>query len=456
MRRIPLVLFSLSIVVLGMGQKATSSEKPIKTVKRVFKDYIKYSESTDSQENKDSISKALKRLQVSSKEKDLFLLIEVWMYYDPTDFPTRELIEPIFFKNKEAANRAVHGRIRMRAKGEDKTAPFSDLLDLKDRLSKAPSIDVQSAEVKFLIDTTISIMKNNAVNASTVDWNKLRNDALMKAKDLTDPYQLGPTMRFIYKSINDFHGAFFYKDSVFQWRLNETPVPDSFMNEWKKGVQSITMVLDKDIGYLRIPSMPVPNQEDYNTKAQKLNDSLCALLDKNIKGIILDLRLNGGGALHPMILGVEQLLTQGYIGSFRVKKKEDWFIRNNGFYVDTILYSKITPRCNVNAQQIPIVMLVSPYTGSSAECLIIAFKGRNNTVLLGSKTAGYTTVNTGMSLSETAFMNLAVGYSADKNGKVYKEAIEPDIPFTSVDKFNDIPNDEKVKAAIKWLKLHIQ
>ncbi len=52
-------------------------------------------------------------------------------------------------------------------------------------------------------------------------------------------------------------------------------------------------------------------------------------------------------------------------------------------------------------------------------------------------------------------MNLAIGYSADKNGKVYKEAIEPDIPFTSIDKFNDIENDAKVKAAIKWLKLHI-
>jgi C-terminal processing protease CtpA/Prc len=99
----------------------------------------------------------------------------------------------------------------------------------------------------------------------------------------------------------------------------------------------------------------------------------------------------------------------------------------------------------------PIVMLISPHTGSSAECLIIAFKGRNNTVLLGSKTAGYVTVNTGMPINNTAYINLAVGYSADRNEKIYKEAIEPDLPFTSVDKFNDIRNDEKVKAAIKWL-----
>lgn len=100
-------------------------------------------------------------------------------------------------------------------------------------------------------------------------------------------------------------------------------------------------------------------------------------------------------------------------------------------------------------------MLVSPVTGSAAECFIIAFKGRKNTVLLGAKTAGLVTVNTGIPINDTAFMNLAIGYSADRNGKVYKDAIEPDISFTATDKFNDIENDEKVKAAIKWLKLHI-
>jgi len=94
-----------------------------------------------------------------------------------------------------------------------------------------PSTQAQSEEVKFLIDTTIVILKNNAVNANTVDWDKLRNEAFVYAKDVTDPYQLGPTMRYLYKSINDFHGAFFYKDSTFQWRLNTSVVSDSIMNE---------------------------------------------------------------------------------------------------------------------------------------------------------------------------------------------------------------------------------
>jgi len=312
----------------------------------------------------------------------------------------------------------------------------------------------QSNEVKFLIDTSISIMSHNAVNANTVNWEKLKKNALAKAASINNPYQLGAVMRYLYRSINDFHGAFFYKDSIFQWHKNEPIVSDSIMNEWRKGSGIKTKILENNIGYLRIPSMPISSQKDFYKKAQKLNDSLCSLLVKNIRGIILDLRLDGGGAMHPMILGVEQLLKQGKIGSFQTKKKEDWIIKENCFFVDTALISRITPKCNLNAQNIPLVMLISPVTGSAAECFIISFKGRKETILLGSETAGYVTVNAGFRINDIASMNLSIGYSADKYGKIYKEAIKPDIPFISPDSFNDIINDEKVKAAINWLKLH--
>ena len=321
-------------------------------------------------------------------------------------------------------------------------------------LTKTISIHAQSDEVKFLIDTTISIMKNNSVNANTVNWDILRSNALMQAKNINNPYDLGFTMRYLYKSINDFHGAFFWKDSMFQWRHEGPAISDSIMNEWKKGVQSITMVLDKNTGYLRIPPMAGGSKEDYDSKAQTLNDSLCVLLNKNIKGIILDARLDGGGAMFPMILGVKQLLSQGFLGSFRTKKKEDWFIKNNGFFIDTTLLTEVKPKCDVNAENIPIVILVGPGTGSSGEFFLMAFKGRKNTILVGSKTAGWVTVNTGIPINDTASMNLSIGYGADRNGNMYKEALEPDITITSVDKFNDIANDETVKAAIKWLKPH--
>jgi C-terminal processing protease CtpA/Prc len=191
----------------------------------------------------------------------------------------------------------------------------------------------------------------------------------------------------------------------------------------KKGVQSITAVLDKNIGYLRIPSMPGGSKEDFDRKAQTLNDSLCVLLSKNIKGIILDARLDGGGAMFPMILGVRQLLSDGFIGSFRTKKKEDWTIKNNGFFIDTTLLTEVKPKCEVNAQNIPVVILVGPGTGSSGEFFLMAFKGRKNTILLGSPTAGWVTVNTGIQINDTAFMNLSIGYGTDRMEKFIRRPL---------------------------------
>lgn len=319
---------------------------------------------------------------------------------------------------------------------------------------KIQFVSAQSKEVRFLIDTCITILKQRSVAAGTVNWNKIEKTALSKAAGITDAYKLGPVIRYIYEALNDFHGAFFYKDSTFKIEHHRIPVSDSIQKEWNKGISIKTEMLENNIGYLRIPYMSTGSREENNNKAQKLNDSLCSLLEKKIKGIVLDLRLNGGGDMHLMILGVEQLLGEGHLGSFHVRKKEDWILKDNTFFADTSAIVNISPKCNINAQNIPIVILTSPGTGSSGEFFVMAFKGRKKTILLGDKTAGYVTVIAGVPVNNTAYMYISVGYGADRNGKIYKDALKPDIPFTSPDSFNDIKNDKKVKAAINWLKTH--
>jgi hypothetical protein len=84
--------------------------------------------------------------------------------------------------------------------------------------------------------------------------------------------------------------------------------------------------------------------------------SLCKILTTNIKRIIIDLRINGGGAMHPMILGVEQILGNGKVGSFQTKRKENWLIKDNRLCIDTSLLTAIIPKCTVEAQSIPVVL----------------------------------------------------------------------------------------------------
>ena len=117
--------------------KTDKKETPIKTVDRVFKSYIKQSENTDSPTNKDAMKNALQLIQTKSDVQGLPLLINVWMYYDPTDFPTRKLIQPIFTKDKKNTLVAIDKRLNKKKKWENKeTAPYYDLVSLKDELTK--------------------------------------------------------------------------------------------------------------------------------------------------------------------------------------------------------------------------------------------------------------------------------------------------------------------------------
>jgi carboxyl-terminal processing protease len=310
----------------------------------------------------------------------------------------------------------------------------------------------QSKEVKFLIDTTIALMKNNSVNRNKVDWKTIEANVYPQITAKENAYQLGPVYRYLFKSVNDFHGAFYCWDSTYKWQRDESKSSDSIMNEWKKGVFIQTQILDKNIGYLRVPYISFDaDRSKLDKKSQSLNDSLCSLLDENVKGIVLDLRLNGGGAMYPMMLGLEQLLQYGKVGSFENKDHQSWILKDDGFYLDTMLLTAITPKCKVLNKDLPVAILIGNGTGSSGEFLAISFKNRKKTVFIGTETAGYITTTRGFKINDAVTLLIAVGYGKDRTGQIYENALQPDMHSSDPDSFNDIKKDGKVLAAAKWI-----
>jgi hypothetical protein len=309
----------------------------------------------------------------------------------------------------------------------------------------------QSKEVKFLIDTSIAIMKTNAINRDKVDWGKLEKEVYSQIANKENAYQLGPVYRMLFKSLNDFHGGFYCWDSTYKWQRQAPEYSDSIKNEWKKGVFLEKEMLQDNIGYLRVPYMSFAERSELDKKAQSLNDSLCALLDNNVTGIVLDLRLNGGGAMFPMMLGLEQLLQDGKIGSF-TEGGTEWILKDNSFRLDTAILTAITPKCQAANKNIPVAILIGPATGSSGEFLAMAFKERENTIFIGAETAGYITSTRGFVINDAVTLLLSTGYGRDRTGKVYDKALSPDIRMNEPDSFNDIKNDKKVLAGVKWIK----
>jgi hypothetical protein len=127
------LLFLLAISLTAFGQSENRNQS-IRTVDRIFAGYIKQNESTDSEVNRIEMELALKSLQAECDIKYFSRLIDVWMYYDPTDFPTRRLVMPILLRDKPEALKAIEKRIKKKKKWEtNDTAPFSELISLREK-----------------------------------------------------------------------------------------------------------------------------------------------------------------------------------------------------------------------------------------------------------------------------------------------------------------------------------
>ncbi|GAA4345357.1 S41 family peptidase [Flaviaesturariibacter amylovorans] len=308
----------------------------------------------------------------------------------------------------------------------------------------------QSVNTKFLIDTTISIMKSVSISTDTVDWTERKNQMLQRTTGGDDSTDLQNAFGFLYQSLNDAHGALRYKNKRYGWSPAMPPVDDSLENEFKKGDFVKTQFLSDKIGYLRIPSMA---HEFRDSLVKHLNDSLCYLLNRKIKGLVIDLRLNGGGSMTPMILGVQQLLGEGTVAGFTTNQgRVIVHLTKNGIYYDSSQKLSFKPTCVTDASRLPVVLLTSFETASSGECLLISFVGRPNTLVIGIPTQGMTSALSWMKVSEEARIGVATAYVNDRSGKVYKGALQPDLYINTVNKMNDIQHDPKVLAAVRWLK----
>lgn len=116
-------------------------DKPIEAIKKVFVDYVKHKESTDSEDNKDLMTNSLKLLDKVTEPNELEILINVWMYYDPTDFPSRDLVFNVLQKNLRESIQAIKIRINNKREWEtDDTAPYSELNYLLKQLETKNSL----------------------------------------------------------------------------------------------------------------------------------------------------------------------------------------------------------------------------------------------------------------------------------------------------------------------------
>lgn len=218
----------------------------------------------------------------------------------------------------------------------------------------------------------------------------------------------------------------------------------------------LVKLLPHRIGYIRLPGINAGGSlAQQQAAAVIVRDSVARLFGRRVKAWILDLRLNDGGAMAPMLAGIAPLLGDGHLGGFvdhTGQAQEQWRLRRGNFYLDTLAVTALPAPSHHVPSDRPIAVLLSGLTASSGEIVAISLKGRPATRFFGEPTYGATTANTSYRIQGSSYLTLAGSVDADRNGHVYLVRVQPDELITGGDNFVDVAQDAKVRAALQWLK----
>ncbi|MCX2452530.1 S41 family peptidase [Pedobacter sp. PLR] len=310
--------------------------------------------------------------------------------------------------------------------------------------------------VKKYLDSSLVIIEKNALNSSKVDWKELRKDVYKKTAGARTYEDILPVYTYIFEQIDDHHGSLKFKQKTYGWTGKEQPNVNNLIKAATKKYTNVRSErIGKDIGYILIPGNSDFRSQHMDSISRSIKQAIAKIHNKHIKGWIIDLRVNTGGNMYPMIAGLTEFLGEGKVGGFMTSDHQpdgNWIIKEGVFYVDSIQVSPVKYEGYPIKKDLPIAVLISGYTASSGEMTAITTIGRKNSIRIGENSAGYTTSNLGFELNGYSGLNLAVDYASDRNGQIYPKNLRPDVLVPDGDNFEKLKDDEKIKKAVLWLK----
>ncbi len=179
-------------------------------------------------------------------------------------------------------------------------------------------------------------------------------------------------------------------------------------------------MMDNGIGYVRLITFG-------EKTPQELENALRDLLAQHPKGLILDLRNNGGGYLSTAVAVASQFLPPDQVVLYE----------RSGDGTEEAYYTRGKPL----AADLPLVVLVNEGTASASEIVAGALQDHGRAVLVGERTFGKGSVQQWIPLqSDGGAVRITVAYWLTPNKRlIHKQGLTPD---------EEVPLDE---AEIQWL-----
>ncbi len=187
-------------------------------------------------------------------------------------------------------------------------------------------------------------------------------------------------------------------------------------------------VISKDLGYIRITTFSKTSSEEFNAELKELTD-------KQVKGLVIDLRDNGGGYVDQGLKICDAILPECTIGYLENKKGDRETYNSDEACID-----------------VPLAVLVNEKTASASEILAAAVKGNNAGSIVGTRTFGKGLSQKEYKFSDGSCLKLTVAqYLTPAGDPIDGKGIKPDKKVKESDDPEE-NDDLQLKAAVKLLR----
>lgn len=273
-----------------------------------------------------------------------------------------------------------------------------------------------------VVDEVIRLAREKAFNRARPDWPAVEREAdTLIAKN---PGEAGRTaaIRHVLASLKDRHSS--YRPPM------ATSIAATAKPEGRRQAPvpiAVALLEPNRTGRLVINAWR-GGSDTLPAATRTVRDELNNALAASACGIVIDVSANIGGNMWPMMGGIAPLYDEGVLETFQSVTGESQVVnvRNGVLHMNASAFPRVqlTPLVAVPKR---IAVVIGRGTASSGEILALGFKGQHNVRFFGQPTAGATTANQTVRLSNGGQLALTTARILDRGGRVHDGPVRPDV-----------------------------
>ncbi|MEM7431657.1 MAG: S41 family peptidase [Pseudomonadota bacterium] len=288
----------------------------------------------------------------------------------------------------------------------------------------------------------VEILEEQYLRSERIDWNSISDSAALSLRDDSSLTDAHGAVASLFARLDDPHAQFVRPRDEDPRAAVDDARPIIRIEE------------QTGVAYVEVPRWSSPATSPASTALIRETHQGTSALAPAVCGWIVDLSENTGGNMWPMLAALGPLLGRedvgGFVGFDSTELTTTWWYRDGVSGARerdvevprTAEIENVAPRIPVTE---PVAVIVGSDTSSSGEALAMAFLGRENVRFFGQPTAGWTTANVAVPLSDGGILVFPSAYMADSSGQAYPDGVIPDEMVDSV---------KAPRTAVEWLKGH--